>query len=574
MTSLTSEYIGGLSGAEGQAAFRNLMVISTIGNRGSPRQCRRATVICGSKQSRARMDTGSGRFNAQQDALGRVTVTGVGIVADAAWDQSTALRPDPPAPTEVTLVSRNIYFNAPYYNGQLQSTTLIPGGEDPDRVTKFTYDWRGRVVKTTRPDGALVVDDYDAFGRVVKETLTAPDPAHLGFTNAAYIIWSQTVYKYDSRGQLMESDVVSPDDLNPKGSTPGKSTEQAAKMVTKYAYDGRGDAIRTDSPGNVYQSAHYNGLGQVTEQYTGRRAMVGADDRWLERTTTTATYSAAGPTTVARTTLRSTDPSLPDRTTWVKGEYDWQGRLIRTTDYGTVNPYETPAPSDPAPIVTRHEYDDAGFTRTDIDPREIKTQYTLDALGRTVKIVEALQGNGTPGNNSNRTTTYKYFGTIGILEEAHMVPGGDPTVTTYTYAARPKENSVASTNDLVSKIEIQGGSSSGDLDVQTLGYNALGETRRTWHNTIVHELTHDSLGRLVGDHASVDGATPRNIDTTVDTLTYHYNPLNLLTAAETGGGQMWFSTLRRTYNGWGQLKTETSEDRDLCRCRRCRARSR
>ncbi len=145
--------------------------------------------------------------------------------------------------------------------------------------------------------------------------------------------------------------------------------------------------------------------------------------------------------------LGGTEPKA--RVTYVANWHDGLGRVVASADYGTnggtalTRPDTVPASSDTV-LVSTTSFDAAGEVATTTDPAGMVTKYEFDDAGRQTKLIENYQpssssssssaGTGCPNSDDvNRTTvtTYTPDGDVATLVAWNATTGNQ--TTTYTY---------------------------------------------------------------------------------------------------------------------------------------------
>ncbi|MBN3816361.1 LysM peptidoglycan-binding domain-containing protein [Paraburkholderia sp. Se-20369] len=182
-------------------------------------------------------------------------------------------------------------------------------------TTKFAYDRDGRLIDTTAPTG-VARQRYDRVGQLI-ETVDGRGV--------------RTTYLYDAAGRVLTR-TLDPDGLN---------------LVTRYAYDAKGQRVWTTEPSGTVVATEYD--------LNGRRVAVVTD---------------AG------------EGRLNLRTTF---EYDGAGKVLTVTEGAGTAGGRT----------TRHEYDAAGrLARTIVDPDglALATTYGYDGNGNVIRAVDAAGG--------------------------------------------------------------------------------------------------------------------------------------------------------------------------------------
>lgn len=324
------------------------------------------------------------------DALGRpVRRTGPrGNATNYAYDASGLL-------TSVTDALGHVTISSYDALGRLAGKT-----DANNHTTTFGYDLDGNLVRETVPDGGATLSGYDEVGNLTSRT----DP--LGHT---------TSFSYDGANRLititLPTGQVTRSTYDPVGNR--ITAVDAAGKTTTYTYDGVNRMISERSPlGAVTQTA-YDGVGNL----------ISSTDP-LDHTTT-FTYDA-------RDRLTATTDPLNHATTLA---YDLSDQLLSQTDanshvtgYGYDNDGNRTSVTAPHGGMTSFVYDDAGNVSSRTDPLGHVISYaydgldrvtsrteplgrtwthTYDAVGNRTKVVDA-NGNATPGDPNDGTTTYGY----------------------------------------------------------------------------------------------------------------------------------------------------------------------
>lgn len=259
------------------------------------------------------------------------------------------------------VMSNNVY-NA--RNGQLTSSTDALG-----RKTAFAYAADGTVSELRQPDGAVTTYVHDKRGNKTRET----DPGG-----------AVTVFTHDDGGRVL---------TETRTRTAADGTVRT--LVTRHAYDAKGNRISTTDPMGHVTRVEYNAIGKES-------ARIDANGNRTE-----TDYDAIG----NRIEVRHPDGT---REQW---RYDAEGRVVAEVDRAgrtTVSVYDAAGRlvethrADGG--VTRAGYDKAGRQVTAQDARGNVTTYGYDDAGRQSVLTDAL-GRST-------TTTYNPNGTRGSVKDA------------------------------------------------------------------------------------------------------------------------------------------------------------
>ena len=198
-------------------------------------------------------------------------------------------------------------------------------------------------------------------------------------------------------------------------------------------FDHRGNTIEQSDPGGLVTKSQYNGVGREVATYytdgasgtswTAAGSVTG--DNVLEENQTQ--YDANGnpilditrqrfDNETATGALGDPEHHADGRVYYAASYYDAADRLTASVDVGTNGgtAYTRPAtvPTGSATVlVNQYAYNAAGWLQSETDPNGIVTQTSYDNLGRTTKTIEDYT-NGTPTNNTNKTTEYTYLLTM------------------------------------------------------------------------------------------------------------------------------------------------------------------
>ncbi len=199
-------------------------------------------------------------------------------------------------------------------------------------------------------------------------------------------------------------------------------------------------------------------------------------------------------------------------------------------------------------VATTNMGGDGSRPQTTTDPRGLVTKTDVDALGRTLRTIEAFQ-NFAPSNGNDRTTEYTLDGDSNTITLSADLPGYTRETTQYNYAY---SGSLIDSNDLLKSITYPG-----QAQQEVYTYDALGEAAtKTDRNGTQHTYVRDVLGRPTSDQATTLGTgvanTVRRLDTAYDTGGRPY----LFTSYADLAGTMTRNQVEDLFNGFGQLLTE------------------
>lgn len=383
--------------------------------------------------------------------------------------------------------------------------TLIP------LKTTYAYDLLSRVVAVTDPLGNIRRTDYDANGKVSRESVdfylddngTPGIPLDDNYDTRVYATYTydaadrvisqkdvdgnDTQYEYDSRGNVIAITDANGHITQYEYDAMSRRTAviEATGGTTRMFYDLAGQIVKTvDGNGNA-TSFEYDEVGRQTKITTALLLV------------TSLTYDANG------NVLTVTDPE--NRVT--AHVYDEFNRRIQTTD---------PAP---AGGVTKFSYDLLG-NRTSLEDAEQRvTAFKYDELGRLIETVDPLLQSPT-----DETTVYTYDKLGNVLT---MVDRNGKTVR-YTYD---------NLNRLAKKDFVE------DETQEDFTYDTFGNLAQVANGSVAYDYTYDTQHRLIGKIDTRTGSV-RSLDWAYDAVgkiltktgydgfvtSYQYNSANQLTA--------------------------------------------
>lgn len=528
-------------------------------------------------------------YRTEYDGVGRVVSTWVGTddtPTTGFWSPSNL------AGTDMVQTSAYVYDNGLAGDSNLTEATALPGGSEAPRVSRTFFDWRNRAVatksgvetseasSTQRPifytefdnlGQAIVSEQYDGDGVTIVDANDdgVPDKPD------ASLLRAKSTAEFDDQGRAFRTHVFLVDQ-----STGAVSTDS---LTSDYFFDQRGNVIKMAMPGGLVSKSRIDGAGRTVQSFTtdggGDSSWADADDVTGDIVLEQSEVEYDANSNVQLTTFKRRfhdEPAtgeLGDATTgpkarvsYVAAYYDLADRLTDSVNVGTnggtayTRASSVPARSD-TDLVSSMRYNEAGWVSDTIDPRGIVAHTDFDALGRSVRTIQAFV-DGTPSAGDDRTMAYTYDGSNHTLTVTTRLPGGAHQTTGYVYNVRTGTGSNINSNDILSATQYPdattGDPSSSEQDIQTV--NALGETKTfTDRNGSTHTLTRDVLGRIVADAvttlgAGVDGAV-RRIETAYDTAGRAF----LFTSFDAASGGNIVNQVQREFNGFGQLTAEYQE---------------
>ncbi|MBL8152763.1 MAG: hypothetical protein JNM70_01165 [Anaerolineae bacterium] len=278
--------------------------------------------------------------------------------------------------------------------GLLQTETLVdPLNAANNSTTTFTYDSKGRVVKTQKTSlfgccqfRYIVYDDADLVVAVVNSRLSQTIPTTKAAAVALFYSADPdknriTTYDYDTLGRKVLT-------------TAFDGASFAVKEIT--VYDALGRVIRT--------IGNYVASGSIPQPYTAARNLFAHGSNADQNRVTDFAYNARG------WLRQQTDPL--DLVTLYG--YDDAGRLVKTiqnasnptynNDYSGTAPDPTLASYSPVSdadrdLVASRAYDKAGNLVKTVDPAGQVSYLVYDALNRPIKSVRAAKDAATVSLN-------------------------------------------------------------------------------------------------------------------------------------------------------------------------------
>jgi RHS repeat-associated protein len=511
------------------------------------------------------------RFVAPTGTITQTDYDGLGRVVDVMVGTSDA---------NLVMVSQNQYDNGGVGDGNLTQVTQFPGGGAAPRVTQNFYDWRDRLVaskqgvQASENDGThrpVFYTQHDNLNEVVSSERYDGDGVNITTTNgvpdrpAANRLRAKTTTVYDDQGRVFQTNTFSVDQNN--------GTVSTNSLTTGTWYDHRGNVLKIVQPGGPVTKYRYNGAGLKVAEYitdglgdvTWADAGTVANNNVLSETDTQ--YDGDGNPILVVQRERFHDETMHGalgdanstdhgkaRASYVASYYDPANRLTDQVNVGTnggmpyVRPDTVPDRSDTV-LVTHTDYNPGGLPQDVTDPRGIVTRTLYDLLGRTTETIEDYT-DGTPTDNSNRTTAYTYDGDGHVLTLTAVLPEGMTQTTQYVYGV----TGVIHSNDLLAATIYP---DNGQPNTENYTYNALGElATKADRNGTTHTYRYDVLGRQTVDAVTtlgdgVDGSVQR-LETTYDTGGRPY----LYTSYDAASGGHIVNQVEQVYNGLGQLITE------------------
>ncbi len=276
----------------------------------------------------------------------------------------------------------------------------------------YQYNKKGRLLKTTYPDGTVTSQDWNAAGQRI--TSTSGNGLH-------------THFEYDEIGRLTKTTDYDGgvETLTYDAENHRSSRTDAIGRVTKYAYDAVGRVTTTTAPDNTTTKNTYDKAGNLisTTNEVGK--------------ITSYAYDAANRRISTTDPLGNTNYSI----------FDTLGRQIETiaadntaTEYVYNDAGDLLETRYPNSTKTSAEYDILGRQISKTDELGRKTSFTYDALGRLTSVTDAANqttrytydelGNQLTQTDANGRVTQFAYDTRGRVKE-RMLPDGNREAYTY-----------------------------------------------------------------------------------------------------------------------------------------------
>jgi RHS repeat-associated protein len=286
----------------------------------------------------------------------------------------------------------------------MQSPSVTGANGSPTQyLTQYAYSVGTNTTTTTNPDGGVVVETDNSFGKPVIITDA------LGRT---------TAYTYDSNQNLINQ------------------TDGLGKITT-YTYDANGNQTSITDPLGNTNTKLYNQYSEVTSATDAAKQNTASyvyDSNFNVKQVTDAlgqVYAATYDTFGNAVTQTDANGNMTQLT------YDPNGNLIKLVD--------------PLNATTTLTYDAMGRLLTRTDPRANKTTYSYDALGNLVSVTDPqthvsksaydLNGNKTSDTDAlTRTTSYAYDSLNRLVQVTY------PDTTTKSYVYDFRNNKISETD--------------------------------------------------------------------------------------------------------------------------------
>ena len=397
-----------------------------------------------------------------------------------------------------TLLAKTEYI---YSGSRLQAVRIYDGTKLATtpawQETSFAYDPLGRQCRVDSPSGSWTFTAYDLTGNTIGTYLCAGEstPGTFADVNDDVVV-EQTTYQYNELGEIwLTTHAKRKHDAQPSHDGP----LDASNAVFSYTAQWFDDAGR---PTWTVQYGHHDGvpITAVTDDFNPDIAGV----QTYENFPSTVNVQQNSEKYVA--TLQQYDGFGR-----VKDVTDNAGRVTRTfydilgrPKYVVENADTTTSPFNPA--------DESGSGDATDRSKDRVTKWTYNAFGQPTTIT-ALAPDGDGNLAKNQATRYVYAAELADkacptprndLLRAVIYPDSDNTVTNNALANGPANT--------YNRVE--------------LTYYADGTlATRTDQRSVALAFTHDNTGRRVAQQADFPNPVPDDLNTTVQAITYAYDPL-------------------------------------------------
>lgn len=486
----------------------------------------------------------------------------------------------------MAVVSVVEYDNLGSGNGNLTTRRQpVDSTSGNDRITTYTYNYRGQMVAQTNPlpphqsikrdltGRELAIGHYIAAPGVIDPTTTATNRRDL------------TETEYNSRGQIREiirhkvnqTSGASEDTISESAwyDANGQLIKVQGEQLTKTAYDSLGRTIKqfvvaADNDSTYSDAATVSGDTVVEEYqslydntaYTGNLLMSVKISRHPKDTSTTGALDAVADSIDV---VAVGNGSFKGRASISSYYYDNLDRRVASVELGTFggSPYtrssdSSAGSSSPTRLVTSTTFGTDGLVLSNTDPMGIVARNEHDAAGRRTKSI-ANYVDGTPGGGSNgdqdQVTQYGYVNGLLSTLTAKMPSSSDDQITTYTYG-------VVQTGTLPSTItsnrllrEVTYPDSTGSSDSVIYAFNRQGEPNGTIDQAANQiDTAYDSLGREVARTVS---SLASGFDGSVRRIALAYlsrGPISTVTQYDASSGGNVTDQVKYEYDAWGNLE--------------------
>ncbi|ADG66878.1 AmoP [Planctopirus limnophila DSM 3776] len=513
------------------------------------------------------------------DARGLVSATYIGTNDDGATEQDPTGGGVDPDNNMVVIISNQYDGGTDGGDGNLTEVTQHVDASTI-RVTSYGYDWRNRQVTT---DGEI-----DYFAKKTYDNLDQVTLQQQYDTTILGNLIAQSETKFDNQGRTYQSIQYG---VDPATGTIGNN------LVSNTWYDASGNVVKSLPAGSsLFGKTTFDGIGRAIANYSGYGTDATYADIFdvinntvLEQTETTydSTSNVISITAkqryhdaVATQTGVLGDPqtSPKARVTHTAAWADGIGRTQASANYGTnggssfTRPDTVPVRSDTV-LVSSQVYDEAGNLFETADPAELVTRFAYDDAGREISRIQNPTSSSVfvgpvtdcdPSVDEDVTvlTTYTPDGQVATLTAVNATTGNQ--VTTYAYGSTLDDSDIAASFLKVAEIYPD---STGGSDQVEFTYNRQQQvTQLTDQGGTVHQYDFDLLGRQTQDRVTAFGT---DVDDTVQRIETAFDERGLVIRitswdnATVGSGTA-LNEVQTMYNDFGQaIQTFQAHDGEV-----------
>lgn len=449
------------------------------------------------------------------------------------------------------------------------------GASGDDRATRYSYDYRGRLISRFNPMAPHQLLRYDNLDRVTLQANLRADPVTTDFDTTSSVRATMSRTTYSQRGLVVREETAI---------DPSASIGSAEFLSTEWWFDQSGRPVEEWRANEIARKMTYDGLGRLAALYFTDR---GSDPNpHVNSGYSSVTFDGSSDLTddhvIAETCMRYISEDRPGKgladlmvtrrraagsdstgaladdpsavASYMAAYYDGGERLDRLADFGTyqdcfrrqgsepgvpdVDPDE-PVSSSPNVRVSQLVHGARGLVDHVVLPDGTIRKYLYDGMGRRVTVIENAKsgtviwdsalgrwkGSGLSANAGEDRATSVVLNARGDVVKyiAHIGNGGaSDQVTTYEYGVTTALSEIAS-DSLLHAITLlhAGEGSSPEAGTVTFEYNSQGEViAQTDQNGTVHRFQRDLLGRVAMDEVIAFGT---GVDDSINRIAYHFD---------------------------------------------------
>ncbi|CAG1010355.1 hypothetical protein PHYC_03836 [Phycisphaerales bacterium] len=512
----------------------------------------------------------------KRDALGRVFERYIGT-DDAGWAGGSGTS------NNMAKVETIVFDGGAVGNGLVTSRKgHVDSSSGNDRITTYTYDYRGQLMVQANPQSPHFVFKRDRAGHVIAAGGYTTSPGVVDPTSSASNRVSLSESVYNSRGQARQtiqhkidpSDGSSGDSLTRTNwfDDNGRVLKSRGDSLVKTAYDAFGRptnsyVLAADNDSSYTDVKSVIGDTVMEERQslydnsdkTGNLLMSVAIERHPHDTSTTGALDAVADAIDVVATGSSSfkgrgqitsfyyDPTLEFRQTATVALGNNGGSTYTRSSDSSVGTRSA------SRLISSAAYNPDGSVLSNTDPKGIVTQYTYDAANRRTASI-ANYVNGTPsGGDDDQVVEYVY--TNGLMTQLKAkVSSSAYQTTTYTYGTL-QTGTLASTitsNRLLRQVQYP--DSAGGSDVVKYGYNRQGQQTGVLDqagNQI--DTAYDTAGRELSRTVSTlatgfDGGVRR-----IEMAYLTRGPVSTVTQYDAATSGNVTDQVKFEYDNWGQI---------------------